>query len=128
MKELIRMYYNSRNDTKNVPIQNFAETFPSKFVNSQVFAQARETAAVAAQGAKVSHIFDTASRQIQSSRVGRGSLVLRHSARKFWRHCVVSGGTKRRAFPRYQSKEMKMLNISFPRAGIEAATCLSRLH
>lgn len=41
-----------RKDTKNVPIQNFAETFPSKFVNSQVFAQARETAAVAAQGAK----------------------------------------------------------------------------
>lgn len=39
----------------NVPIQNFAETFPSKFVNSQVFAQARETAAIAAQGAKVSH-------------------------------------------------------------------------
>ncbi|XP_041971384.1 phenoloxidase 1-like isoform X2 [Aricia agestis] len=40
-----------RKDTQNVPIQNFAETFPSKFVDSQVFAQARETAAVAAAGA-----------------------------------------------------------------------------
>ncbi|XP_060806548.1 phenoloxidase subunit 2 [Amyelois transitella] len=35
-----------RPDTKNIPIQNFAETFPSKFLDSQVFAQARETAAV----------------------------------------------------------------------------------
>ncbi|CAH0713853.1 unnamed protein product, partial [Brenthis ino] len=41
-----------RKDTKNVPIQNFAETFPSKFVTSQVFASAREIAAVAAQGAR----------------------------------------------------------------------------
>ncbi|CAF4884696.1 unnamed protein product [Pieris macdunnoughi] len=40
-----------RRDTRNVPIANFAETFPSKFVDSQVFSQARETAAVAAQGA-----------------------------------------------------------------------------
>ncbi|CAK1590404.1 unnamed protein product [Parnassius mnemosyne] len=35
-----------RNDTRNVRIQNFAETFPSKFMNSKVFAQAREVAAV----------------------------------------------------------------------------------
>ncbi|XP_045454185.1 phenoloxidase 1-like [Melitaea cinxia] len=40
-----------RKDTKNIPIQNLAETFPSKFMDSQVFSQARETAAVAAQGA-----------------------------------------------------------------------------
>ncbi|XP_023951055.2 phenoloxidase 1 [Bicyclus anynana] len=40
-----------RNDTKNVPIQNFAETFPSKFMDSRVFAQAREAAAVSSQGA-----------------------------------------------------------------------------
>ncbi|XP_021182404.1 phenoloxidase 1 [Helicoverpa armigera] len=38
-----------RKDTKNVPIQNFAETFPSKFMDSQVFQQARETAAVIPQ-------------------------------------------------------------------------------
>ncbi|XP_053617529.1 phenoloxidase subunit 2 [Plodia interpunctella] len=39
-----------RPDTKNIPIQNFAETFPSKFLDSQVFAQARETAAVVPRG------------------------------------------------------------------------------
>ena len=27
---------------------------------------------------------------------------------KFWRHCVLSGGTQRRALPRYQSEEMKI--------------------
>ncbi|XP_047538254.1 phenoloxidase subunit 2-like [Vanessa atalanta] len=40
-----------RRDTRNVPIQNLAETFPSKFMDSQVFGQARQTAAVSAQGA-----------------------------------------------------------------------------
>uniref|UniRef100_A0A1E1WIY6 tyrosinase n=2 Tax=Pectinophora gossypiella TaxID=13191 RepID=A0A1E1WIY6_PECGO len=35
-----------RRDTRNVPIPNFAETFPSKFMDSQVFQQARESAAV----------------------------------------------------------------------------------
>ncbi|XP_052739225.1 phenoloxidase 1 [Bicyclus anynana] len=40
-----------RNDTSNIPIQNFAETFPSKFVDSKVFAKARESAAVADKGA-----------------------------------------------------------------------------
>nr|Q6UEH6.1 RecName: Full=Phenoloxidase subunit 2; AltName: Full=Prophenoloxidase subunit 2; Flags: Precursor [Galleria mellonella]AAQ75026.1 prophenoloxidase subunit 2 [Galleria mellonella] len=39
-----------RRDTRNVPIQNFAETFPSKFLDSQAFAQARETAAVFPRG------------------------------------------------------------------------------
>lgn len=38
-----------RPDTKNVPIQNFAETFPSKFMDSQVFQAAREAAAVIPQ-------------------------------------------------------------------------------
>ncbi|KAG7303487.1 hypothetical protein JYU34_012011 [Plutella xylostella] len=38
-----------RPDTKNVPIPNFAETFPSKFLDSQVFSQAREAAAVIPQ-------------------------------------------------------------------------------
>ncbi|XP_026333079.1 phenoloxidase subunit 2-like [Hyposmocoma kahamanoa] len=32
-----------RRDTRNVPIPNFAETFPSKFMDSQVFQQARES-------------------------------------------------------------------------------------
>ncbi|CAG9559300.1 unnamed protein product [Danaus chrysippus] len=40
-----------RKDTKNVPLQNFAETFPSKFVDSKFFSQARESAALAKQGA-----------------------------------------------------------------------------
>ena len=31
---------------------------------------------------------------------------------EFWRHCVLSGGTQRRALPRHRSKEMKILNIS----------------
>ena len=26
----------------------------------------------------------------------------------FWRHCVLSGGAQRRAFPRHQSEEMKI--------------------
>nr|ADF43211.1 pro-phenoloxidase 2 [Biston betularia] len=39
-----------RRDTRNVEIQNFAETFPSKFLDSQVFSQAREAAAVVPQG------------------------------------------------------------------------------
>ncbi|KAF9795753.1 hypothetical protein SFRURICE_018881 [Spodoptera frugiperda] len=38
-----------RDDTKNVPIQNFAETFPSKFMDSQVFQRAREVTAVLPQ-------------------------------------------------------------------------------
>ncbi|XP_026501330.1 phenoloxidase 1-like [Vanessa tameamea] len=45
-----------RPDTRNVPIQNFAETFPSKFVDSQVFSQARETARVAARAADAPRI------------------------------------------------------------------------
>ncbi|CAH2266231.1 phenoloxidase 1-like [Pararge aegeria] len=39
-----------RRDTRNVPIQNFAETFPAKFVDSKVFSKARESAAVANKG------------------------------------------------------------------------------
>ncbi|XP_072934536.1 phenoloxidase 1-like [Epargyreus clarus] len=39
-----------RRDTRNIPVNNFAESFPSKFMDSKVFAQARESAAVAAQG------------------------------------------------------------------------------
>lgn len=35
-----------RKDTRQVKIKNFAEVFPSKFLDSQVFTQARETAAV----------------------------------------------------------------------------------
>lgn len=46
-----------RRDTRNVEIQNFAETFPSKFLDSQVFSQAREVAAVIPQGVPVSTYF-----------------------------------------------------------------------
>ena len=27
---------------------------------------------------------------------------------EFWRHCVLSGGTQRRALPRHQSEEIKI--------------------
>ena len=39
---------------------------------------------------------------------------------ELWRHCVLSGGTQRRALPRYQSEEMKIWNISFLRVRIES--------
>nr|WJJ70400.1 venom protein U-MPTX.15-34 [Megalopyge opercularis] len=39
-----------RSDTKKVPIQNFAETFPSKFIESKVFTKAREVSAVTPAG------------------------------------------------------------------------------
>ncbi|XP_026745182.1 phenoloxidase subunit 2-like, partial [Trichoplusia ni] len=42
-----------RDDTKNVPIQNFAETFPSKFMDSRVFQRAREVSAVVPQNVPV---------------------------------------------------------------------------
>lgn len=43
-----------RQDTRDVPVANFAETFPSKFLDSQVFSQAREQAAVIPQNMSVS--------------------------------------------------------------------------
>ena len=46
------------------------------------------------------------------SRIGRGNLILGHSVAhfraEFWMHCVLSGGTQRRALPRYQGKEIKI--------------------
>ena len=36
-----------------------------------------------------------------------------------WWHCVLSGGTQRRAMPRHQVEEIKILNISFPRVECE---------
>ena len=45
-------------------------------------------------------------------------LVLRNSDRILERlgklHCVLGGGTQHRALLRYQSEEVKILNISFP--------------
>ena len=41
---------------------------------------------------------------------------------QFWRHCVLNGGTQRRALARQQSEEMKILNILFIRVGIESTT------
>ena len=29
---------------------------------------------------------------------------------EFWRHCVLSGGSQRRAFPRHETEDMKILN------------------
>ena len=40
---------------------------------------------------------------------------------------MLSGGGQRRALP-YLTEEMKILNISFPRVGIETTTCFVRLH
>ena len=37
---------------------------------------------------------------------------------EYWRHCVLSGGTQRGALHRYQSEEMKILNISYSLMGI----------
>ena len=36
----------------------------------------------------------------------------------------MSGGTQRRSLPRYQSEEIKILNTSFSRVGIEPTTVL----
>ena len=35
---------------------------------------------------------------------------------------MLSGGTQRRALPRYQSEDRKILNISFPTVRIESRT------
>ena len=43
------------------------------------------------------------------SKVGRGSLVLKHSTFR-WRHCTLSGGTQHRALPVHHSEEMKILH------------------
>ena len=50
--------------------------------------------------------------------------MLRHSVRQFpnSRGIVLYGGTQRRAVPRHQSEEMKILNILSPRVGIEPFT------
>ena len=41
-----------------------------------------------------------------------------------WRDCVLCNESQRHALmPRYQSKEMKVLNISFLRVAIESTTC-----
>ena len=47
------------------------------------------------------------------------------SSAKFWRHCVLSGVAQRRALPRLQSEDI--LNISFPREGIEPKTCTRQI-
>ena len=53
------------------------------------------------------------------NRVDRESLLLRHSAPQFRRHCVSKGGTQHRGSPRRQSEEMKIFNILFSRVGTE---------
>ena len=57
------------------------------------------------------------------SRVGRGGLVLRHSTPHFPPAFEASHGIQYRALLRHKSEEMKILNISFPRVGIELTTC-----
>ena len=44
---------------------------------------------------------------------------------EYWRHCLLSGRTQRRALPRHQSEEMEIqtkVNTSSPRVGIEPTT------
>ena len=41
---------------------------------------------------------------------------------------MLSGGTERRALPRHQSEEVKILNISVPRVGTEPATNTLQSH
>ena len=36
---------------------------------------------------------------------------------------MLNGGTERHAFPCYQSEEMKIINVSCPRMGIEPTSC-----
>ena len=43
-------------------------------------------------------------------------------ADEFSRHCVFNGGTQRSTLPRYQSEELKILNISFPRMVMQPTT------
>ena len=65
------------------------------------------------------------------SRVGRGHLVLRHFrsslSADFWRNCVLSSETQRRALICYQGEEMKILN-SFLRLRIEPTIVMSLCH
>ncbi|XP_026465404.1 phenoloxidase 2-like [Ctenocephalides felis] len=42
-----------REDTKDVPIPNFAESFPDKFMDSAVFQRAREEATIVPEGSRV---------------------------------------------------------------------------
>ena len=41
-----------------------------------------------------------------------GNLMLQKFYFPLWRHCVLSGGTRRRSLPLYQIIGMKILNIS----------------
>lgn len=43
-----------REDTKDIPLPNLMQSFPSKFVDSQVFQQAREVTAVVPEDLRVS--------------------------------------------------------------------------
>ena len=63
---------------------------------------------------------------IKIRQAGRGSIVLRHSAPHVplnFRGIMCWVTNSRHAFPRHQSKEIKILNISFPWTGIESTTC-----
>ena len=55
------------------------------------------------------------------SSVGRGILSCRLSVELF-RHCLLSGGTQRLALHQHQNEEIKLLNISCPRVGMESTT------
>ena len=53
-----------RSDTQKVNVQNFAETFPAKFMDSQVFREARETAAVIPKEIPVIYLFSFRPQQL----------------------------------------------------------------
>lgn len=45
-----------RTDTQNLDLPSFIHTFPDKFVDSKVFARAREEAHIVPEGSRVSYI------------------------------------------------------------------------
>ena len=47
---------------------------------------------------------------------------------EFCRHCMLNGRTQRRSLPQHQSEEIKILNNSYSRMGIERTTCCVYSH
>lgn len=56
MKYSIEQSTIHRKDTENFPVTNFAEQFPAKFMDSQIFREARESAAVLPSDVRVSYL------------------------------------------------------------------------
>lgn len=57
-----------RRDTRQVPVANFAESFPAKFMDSRVFQKAREVAAVLPRDVPVSYLKTATGKSLQKSK------------------------------------------------------------